>query len=421
MDFKLKLSFLPAPSLLAPPPAAPVAAPSADRESLLEQLRSKMAQILDRPLPAARPPADPSQTSLPFAREETPLGPLYRRHLVLPPSHHVGRIPVDSARDSCPELLALLALDPKLAGANLRRSLFFDTETTGLGGSGVLAFLLGLAWFDDEGRLNVEQLLLRSPADELPLLTLLQERLCKTELLVSYNGKSFDWPLLKTRFVMNRMPQLQDFPHLDLLHIGRRLHRARLGACRLKHLESEVLGFVRGEDIDGGDVPARYSHFLRTGDEECLRQVVEHNAWDVVSMAALVGLYGEPFDLMHAEDLVGFARTMKRAGALSVAERAADRALELGAARALRVRGDVHKARGDRARALKDFEALANGVDDPGLRLELAKLYEHYVKDPARALQMLEQGTTETELATEKRRSRLQRKATKLPVRNGLE
>jgi uncharacterized protein len=282
-----------------------------------------------------------------------------------------------------------------------------------LGGAGAIAFLLGMAWFDDEQRLHVEQLLLRSPSDEPALLDVLSERLARTTLLVSYNGKAFDWPLLKGRYVMNRRTIPSDLPHLDLLHIGRRLHRARLGACRLKTLESEVLGFERGVDVDGGDVPARYAHFLRTGDEEALRQVVDHNAWDVVSMAALVGLYGEPFDLMHGEDLVGFAKTMKRAGALAVAERAADRALELGAKRALKVRGDVHKARGDRARALEDFEALAETLDDPALRLELAKLYEHFVKDPGRALEILQHGTGEAESAAEKRRQRLERKGKK--------
>jgi hypothetical protein len=132
-------------------------------------------------------------------------------------------------------------------------------------------------------------------------------------------------------------------------------------------------------------------------------------------MAALVGLYGEPFDLMHGDDLVGFARTMKRAGALAVAERAADRALELGASAALRVRGAVHKARGDRVRALHDFESLAQDVDDPALRLELAKLYEHFVKDPAQALKLLDLGTGESDSAATKRRQRLERKAKKPP------
>jgi hypothetical protein len=412
MDFKRKLAFLPTPS--TPPVNVPTAAPEAEsRGGLLDQLRHKMAEILERPqfqVPP-RPPADPSETALPFVREETQNGPVYRRHSILPPSHHVGRIPVDSAFGSRPELLALLALDPSLSGLRIGRALFLDTETTGLGGAGAIAFLLGLAWFDAEARLHVEQLLLRSPADEPALLDVLTERLAQTELLVSYNGKAFDWPLLKGRYVMNCREMPADLPHLDLLHVGRRLHRARLGACRLKTLESEVLGFDRGVDVDGADVPARYAHFLRSGDEQALREVVEHNAWDVVSMAALVGLYGEPFDLLHGEDLVGFARTMKRAGALAVAERAADRAFELGAVSALKVRGDVHKARGDRARALQDFESLSKDVDDPALRLELAKLYEHFVKDPRRALQVLDQGTGEAESAAEKRRQRLERKA----------
>jgi uncharacterized protein len=432
MDFKRKLGFLPTPTMppvnvptASPPVAAPVPAPpseaatpadAAAAPSIIDQLRAKMAEILERPRyqtpPAA--PADPSETALPFVREETPNGPIYRRHVVLPPSHHVGRIPVDSAYASRSELLALLALEPRLAALRISHALFIDTETTGLGGAGAIAFLLGMAWFDADGRLNVEQLLLRSHGDEPAMLDVLSERLARTELLVSYNGKAFDWPLLKTRYVMNRREIPRELPHLDLLHIGRRLHRARLGACRLKTLESEVLGFDRGVDVAGADVPARYQHFLRTGDEQALREVVEHNAWDVVSMAALVGLYGEPFDLMHGEDLVGFAKTMKRAGALAVAERAAERALELGATRALKVRGDVHKARGDRARALCDFEALAEDLDDPALRLELAKLYEHFVKDPARALAVLDQGTGEAESAAEKRRARLERKRRRL-------
>lgn len=407
MDFKSKLSFLP-----PPPPSGSAAAQATEQASIIEQLRLKMAEILERPRfkVAPRPPADPSETALPFVCHDTSNGPLYRRQVVLPRSHHVGRIPVDAAYASRPELLALLALDPQLARTDLTRALFIDTETTGLGGAGAIAFLLGMAWFDSEGRLNVEQLLLRSPADEPAQLDVLSERIASAELLVSYNGKAFDWPLLKARYVMNRRPPPADLPHLDLLHIGRRLHRARLGACRLKTLESEVLGYDRGVDVEGADVPARYAHFLRTGDEQALREVVEHNAWDVVSMAALVGLYGEPFDLLHGEDLVGLARTMKRAGALAVAERAADRALELGATRALKVRGDVHKARGDRLRALRDFEALAADVDDPGLRLELVKLYEHFVKDPSRALNLLELGTGEGAEALEKRRLRLQRK-----------
>jgi hypothetical protein len=131
-------------------------------------------------------------------------------------------------------------------------------------------------------------------------------------------------------------------------------------------------------------------------------------------MAALVGLYGEPFDLLHPTDLLGMARTLKRAGAFSVAERAADTALERGAGPdALRVRGTIAKARGDRTRALADFEAFSAEASHEAVRLELVKLYEHFLKLPARALEVLDQGTGESSEAVAKRRERLTRKATR--------
>jgi uncharacterized protein len=403
MSFKDKLARLAAPKAAVAP---------SDRSEILAVLRDKMAQILDQPAPLPRPRADPSAGLLPFVAEEREGGVLYRRRLTLPPSHHVGRIPVDAARAARPELLALLALDATLEGRDLGRVLFLDTETTGLGGgSGISAFLVGLARFDTSGRLEVEQLLLRSPAEEAVLVDVVRERLLECDLVVTYNGKAFDLPLLASRAVMTRRPALPVRPHLDLLHVARRLHRERLGACRLVTLESHVLGFERGPDIEGGEIPARYAHFLRTGDEGALLAVVEHNAWDVASMAALVGLYGEPYDLLHPEDLVGLARTFKRAKAFGQAAYAADTALERGAGPlARRMRGDIAKARGDRARALADFEALLGESPDPSVRLELAKLYEHFVKEPARALGLVAQGTSETEEAASRRRTRLERK-----------
>ena len=213
--------------------------------------------------------------------------------------------------------------------------------------------------------------------------------------------------------VMNRRAKLPDRSHLDLLHIARRLHKSRLGPCRLIGLEADVLGFERGPDIAGIDIAPRYAHFLRSGDESALEQVVEHNAWDVVSMAALVGLYGEPFDLLHEQDLLGLARTLKRARAFDEAERAASVALERGAGpEARRAHGEIAKARGDRARALAHFEAFACEVDDPLVRLELAKLYEHHVKEPLSALGWAE-GTSESLAQAEKRRARLQQKISK--------
>lgn len=424
MDFRGKLAILEAREAVAAraqrfePASAAITHPLVGSETdgksrLLSELRQKIAGILGQPNPRPREPADPAATVLPFVRTERAEGIVYQRIERLRPSHHVGRIPIDAARTANPALLALLAFDPLLASCAFSRALFLDLETTGLGsGAGILPFLVGLCRFDEEGRACFEQLLLRSPRDEPALIARLSECLRDAEVLVTYNGKSFDWPLLKARAVMSRAPPLPERPHLDLLHIARRLHRKRLGACRLVRLESAVLGFGRGPDIEGGEVAARYGHFLRTGDETALMAVVEHNAWDVVSMAALVGLYGEPIELLPPEDLIGLSRTLRRAGDLEGAAHAAETAVERGGGvTARQARGEVAKARGDRARALREFEAAALSLDDPKLRLELAKLYEHFVKEPERALSWVLAGTGEDEAALGRRRQRLERKA----------
>ncbi len=414
MDLRQKLA------RLTPPPAAPPlrvadAPPVASERALtLADLRAKIAEVMGKEFPEPRR-AEPSDTLLPFARELRERGTLYRRLEPLRASHHVGRMPVDSAAAASSELLALLALDPKLSGCNFERALFLDTETTGLGaGAGVVAFLVGMAWFDRERKLHIEQLLVRKLVDEPAMIDRLRECIEAAEVIVTYNGKTFDLPVLSARCVMNRAPALPERPHLDLLHIARRLHKQRLGQCRLISLERSVLGFERGPDIEGAECAARYGHFLRTGDEAALAGVVEHNAWDVVTMAALVGLYGEPIDLLHPEDLVGLARTLRRAGALERAEQVADTALSRGGGSlARRARVEISKARGDRARALTDLETLVDELDDPGLRLELAKLYEHFVKTPLRALELVERGTGETEAASQRRRARLEKKLQK--------
>jgi uncharacterized protein YprB with RNaseH-like and TPR domain len=412
MDLKRRLGRLGSAPPLGQTSGEAPAPPEADTGRVeLDDLRARMAAILGKPAPPRPEPADPTLTTLPFVREETEWGPRYRRLERLRPSHHVGRMPVDAALTARSEVLALLALDSTVAEAELKHAVYFDTETTGLGGAGVVAFLVGVCWFDEDGAPVLEQLLLRRPGEERPILERFAELVRGATLLVSYNGKSFDWPMLQARNVMNRLPPLPNRPHLDLLHVGRRLHRERLGACRLVTLESEVLGFVRGEDIDGAEVPSRYSHFLRTGDEAALEAVVEHNAWDVVSMAALVGLYGEPLDGLQQDDLVALARTYRRAKALERATEAATRALARGAGpEALRTRAMVAKARGDRAAALRDFAELAATIDDEQVRLELAKLYEHHVKEPLQALDLTLRGTGESPEAHARRQRRLEKK-----------
>jgi hypothetical protein len=276
--------------------------------------------------------------------------------------------------------------------------------------------LVGLCRFEaatDElpGAWVVEQLMLEGPEQEPALLHVLGQRIDDSDVIITFNGKSFDWPLIETRFVMNGLPGVRRPPHLDLLHVSRRVHRYRLQRCNLKHLESFVLGFEREGDVEGAEVASRYSHYLRSGDFEPLAAVVSHNYWDVISMGALVALYGEPLPALDARDLLGLAHAFKRAGALDDALQASETALGGGAgAQALHLRGQIHAARGDRLAALSDLEIAQGELDDPKLRLLLAKLYEHTIKRPDKALELLERGLAESDAAISRRRERLLRK-----------
>jgi uncharacterized protein len=402
---------VPAEAGSAGPTCAPGAPVPLDRGRVLEDLRDRIAHILAR-TGVAPQRADPSRGDLPFFLEHTDEGPLYVHRKRSGPAARVGRAALVSARFADPAMLALLALDPALSACDPARALYLDTETTGLaGGTGTVAFLVGLSWFDEQANaFTVEQFLLRRLGEETPILKRVAERIAAASMIVTYNGKAFDMPLLRARFVMNRLPRPVEPPHLDLLHVARRVHRARVGTRErtLLVIEHEVLGRVRIGDVSGGDIVARYAHFLRTGDEEALLGVVEHNAADVLSMVALLGLYGEPLGGLEPVDLAGVARVARRAGNLTVAAEVAEEAVSRGGGReALRARGDVAKARGDKARALLDYEALASEVPDDAVRLELAKLYEHHMRAYERALAVVDQGTGEAHEVLSRRRARL--------------
>jgi tetratricopeptide (TPR) repeat protein len=188
-------------------------------------------------------------------------------------------------------------------------------------------------------------------------------------------------------------------------------------------VERRVLGYDRGPDIGGEEVAMRYAQYLFCGDEGPLEDVVAHNQHDVRTLVALLGHYGgASVDLGGADAGFGvpewsaMARVMRRAGDLDWANRLADRAVDVrdeddaDAADALFTRARIAKARGDRSRAVADLEALLARVDDADARLELAKLYEHFLREPERALELVEQGTSEPEAVASVRQARLRRK-----------
>jgi uncharacterized protein len=390
-----------------------------DRAAKLDELRARIQTVLERSASVDRPrPRAVDSEDLPFAVEGTPAGPLHVRTLRLLASHRTGRAPVLGSRHALAPWLALLALDPALAELDPARALYLDTETTGLPTEAV-AFLVGLAsWERTEAgsALVLEQLLLRRSGEEAAMLERVALRIESASMLVTFNGKAFDLPLLRTRFALSGMPPPVEPPHLDLVHVARRIHGAR--SCKLTSLERSVLGFVREGDTPSGEVSRTYRHFLRTGDPRALLGVVEHNAWDVVALASLVGFYGEPLETsaLAAGDLVGVAKTLLRAGAKEDALAAAEWAVARGGGDEARIfRARAYRCCGQRARALAELAEMAPArEDDPAFRLELAKLYEHVAKDPEKALAACVRGTSEGPAAAARRRARLERQLEKI-------
>jgi hypothetical protein len=299
-------------------------------------------------------------------------------------------------------------------------ALYLDAETTGLGGSGSVAFVVGMAQYEAASDAFVfEQLFLPDLGREAPLLERVRQRLEQAEFVVTYNGKSFDLPLLRARCVMNGLSPLPELPHLDLLHLVRRVHRHRPWRKSLTSVEHHVLQCPRGPDVAGADVAERYHHYLRSGDAAGIFAVLDHNHEDVRSLVALLGWYGEPLVRLDADEIANAARVAKRVGRLDTAQHLVEKAVERQASPlALRTRAEIAKARGDKQQALEDFQTLAQEVDDPSVRLELAKLYEHYLRSPRAALRMVDAGTSETPSEHAHRRARLERKLSRTPSRS---
>jgi len=284
--------------------------------------------------------------------------------------------------------------------------LFLDTETTGLaGGTGTYAFLIGLGWWD-AGGLQVEQLFMRDFTEEHSILQELSTRVVERPVLVTFNGKSFDWPLLENRFTMTRSiaaPKLA--AHLDLLHPARALWKLRLRSVRLAELERHVLdaprlGWHRENDVASALIPQFYFDYLRGGPAEPLAGVVRHNQMDLRGLAALFGkintLLAEPADSaneIESLDLFGLSRFLQRRGDADRAHSACAQALAIGLPAEFRpkARRDLAlmaKRRGEHERAAEIWLDMVADLHE-GIHAceQLAIYYERHAKDLAKAAQ----------------------------------
>ena len=380
---------------------------------------ARLAQTTPRQLDVAS-----VRGALPGQRRETEHGEMHLVDEYLEPRHHHGRSPIAKALEVSTERLAQLALDPSLEGVDLQRSLFFDTETTGLaGGTGTVPFLIGIAWFEDQS-MRIQQLFLPELGREAPMLNWLRERVQQSSCLVSFNGKAFDWPLLRTRFILNRVRAPALPPHLDLLHCARRVLRPRLKSLRLVELERRVLGMHREDDVSGALIPQLYFDYLDGGDVSPMAKVIEHNANDLIALAALLGELVGHFDEVHGgddpRDHLAYAKVAERTGHRLRARSFADAAARGGGESACTVEACLLNARMARRGGSVDHEEEAllealRATDDDELRavvrLALSKLYEHRRKDLERALEHAA-GTAlaEGEEAAERRQARIQRR-----------
>ena len=289
--------------------------------------------------------------------------------------------------------------------------LFLDTETTGLaGGTGTYAFLVGLAWWD-AGGLQAEQLFMRDFTEEYSLLHELAMRIAERPVLFTFNGKSFDWPLLENRFTMTRSiapPKLA--AHLDLLHPARALWKLRLGSVRLVELERHVLdtprlGWHRENDVASALIPQFYFDYLRGGPAEPLAGVVRHNQMDLRGLAALFckinTMLSEPSDAaseIESLDLFGLSRFLQRRGESDRAHSTCAQALEIGLPAEFRPKA-LHelalsaKRAGKHARAVEIWQEIVNDPQD-GIHAceQLAIYYERHAKDLQHAAEFAELG-----------------------------
>ncbi len=290
---------------------------------------------------------------------------------------------------------------------DFRQAAFIDTETTGLGGAGVYCFMIGIGTFEEYGGQDtgygirdteygkqnspyspthfvVRQFFMRHPGEEGAQLMAVADLLERYEMSVTFNGRTFDLPLLRARFEQNRrsFPDLRgsarllqpERPHLDLLHPARRLWKKRLQSCRLINLEQMILGMTRSEeDVPGHLIPQLYTEYMRSGQAGAMRRVFYHNSEDIVSMVALAEQLGRAFDQpatlpaapLHAQEWLALGQCYEKLAQWERAEAAYQRALEhlprpSATSRCLWSIGAIVSAPGTLARSRANLATLAH-------------------------------------------------------------
>jgi uncharacterized protein YprB with RNaseH-like and TPR domain len=343
----------------------------------VSSLRDRLRQVIKPSTPATSVPATPvasgsCRTSRTPEELEDILGGEWRDRSFVVERHvssssRCGRTTIG---DLAARLDASVHEAPLICGGEPARMplVFFDLETTGLsGGAGTHAFLVGSGWFDDDGGFTTRQHLLVRHGDEHAMLHAVAEDLSRAGALVSFNGKSFDAPVLETRYLFHRLDWIAaQQPHIDVLHPARRFWKE--DECSLAVLEQQVLGAWREDDVPGFEIPSRYFQFLRSGDAYPLAAVLEHNRRDLIALAGLTSrllevIAGGPDYAENAREALALGHVYARGRDMRRAISAFERAVTLGAKktgrRAAELRADALRSLAVSYRREREYDQAA--------------------------------------------------------------
>jgi uncharacterized protein YprB with RNaseH-like and TPR domain len=371
-----------------------------DSESLFNKLKSMGVQLGSDHLKAqAKPRLDGYGIEQVVRGEDlsTMYGAAFMTRELFPLDHLHGQIPLCSDPDM--EVLSAWCGSTRIRQAGWRNVIFLDTETSGLmGGTGTYAFLIGLGYRTEAG-FELVQLFMRDPVDEPALLAALDQWLARFDVVVTFNGKTFDVPLLNSRYTMNGLSgPFANYEHVDVLHIARKLWRDRLPSRALGELEKEIVRYYRTtEDIPGWLIPQMYFDYLRSGDARPLSGIFYHNAQDILSLAALYGyIAGMLYDPTHQDqvyglDLAAIARLYEELGWIDKAAELYERSLQAGDLpdlfffKTMERFALLHRRQGSWQKAAQLWRKAAEH-GEVNACIELAKYYEHQERNPLEAL-----------------------------------
>lgn len=300
-----------------------------DFQEQLAHLRKRIARIdrkYSRPTANRQPPKANRQQPIPAPEDwlegeevATPLGAHYQTERLYERHRRHGSVGIVDLEALSHDLLGPIS-NGAIRGIPPEKWCFLDTETTGLmGGSGTYAFLIGVGRITPQG-FRVRQFFMRDYGEEPSLLSALTDYLKQFDVMITYNGRTYDQPLLETRYRMVRQrPPFASLEHLDLLHGARRLWNLRFDSCRLVELENQILGVERQGDLPGELIPYVYFEYVRTQEIFRLMPVFHHNAIDILTLACLTAIVPRAFHssetggFSHGAELIGLARWWRQA------------------------------------------------------------------------------------------------------------